>query len=294
MNTRILLNFGLILAFVALAAVLYFRPGLDRDTGPDTLSVIDPAQVTEIGIVYRDRDPVTLVRDDGVWYVQGPTDIPAADVEVRTVLRLAASDTVRSYPAGDMDLARLELHPPLASVTLGGQTIEIGGTEPLDGLRYARSGDTVHLIVDQYQHLVQADRAYLVSPGLLAGRKAIRELRLPSLRVEHTAEGQWVLEPHDESASTEAITSLVEAWQTATALYVRGYRDLPFRDNVVLYTQDSDDPVVLEVVSQSPDLVLARPDWDVEYHLPATMIDRLLTPSLGETAPVAGDASHGD
>jgi hypothetical protein len=71
---------------------------------------------------------------------------------------------VRSMPADGLDLERLGLEPNPVRISLGGQTLRFGGTEPIDGLRYVGAGDLVHLIEDRFHHLLTAAASDYVDP----------------------------------------------------------------------------------------------------------------------------------
>jgi hypothetical protein len=49
--------------------------------------------------------------------------------------------------------------------------------------------------------------------------------------------------------------------------------------------QDSAEPVVFHIVAREPDLVLARPDWGIQYHLAGDVGAKLL--ELPESAAEA-------
>ena len=64
-----------------------------------------------------------------------------------------------------------------------------------------------------------------------------------------------------------------------------------------MHTRDSDKPVVLRLVTRTPDLILARPDWGIQYQLPGSEADSLFTlpqPAPEPAAEPAGGAPAPD
>ncbi len=286
MGPRSLLNLGLVALLVALLLVAYFRPGLEPVPAAQPLTTHpDPASVTRLHIERPNRESLTFSKDGDLWYLaMAGRRLPAADFQVRALLRLLGATSVRSYPADTLDLAALGLDPPRATIGIDDLSVHLGATEALEQKRYARIGDRVHLINDQYQHLVTADWATFVSGRLLATRGPITRLELPGMTLSYHDDRHWQVEPELAGASADALQGLIDNWQSATALYVQAYTGPASGEGVTLHTRDSDKPLSLQLVSRTPDLILARPDWGIQYHLSGGVEAGLF--SLTEPAPV--------
>ncbi len=286
MGPRSLLNLGLVALVVALLLVAYFRPGLESE--PDAQPITaqpDPATVTTLHIERELRAPLSFTRDGDDWYLDmAERRLPAADFQVRALLRLLKATSVHSYPADTLDLAALGLDPPRVTLRIDDLSIQFGATDALERKRYVRIADMVHLIDDQYQHLVNGDWAGFVSGRLLATRGPITRLELPGMTLAYNDEGRWQFQPAQPAVSADALETLIDTWQAATALYVQADSGSESTEFVTLHTRDNDEPLNLQLVSHAPDLILARPDWGIQYHLSSGMEDSLFT--LPEPAPV--------
>jgi hypothetical protein len=288
MGPRNLLNLGLVALVVALLLVAYFRPGLEPEAGAQPITVQpDPATVTTLHIERDTRAPLSFSKDGDDWYlVTAERRLPAADFQVHALLRLLKATSLRSYPAGTLDLAALGLEPPRATLRIDALSIQFGATDALEQRRYVRIADTVHLIDDRYQHLINGDWAGFVSGKLLAGRGPITRLELPGMTLAYNEEAHWQPEPAQPDVSADELQALIDKWQAATALYVQAYNGPASAEYATLHTRDSDEPLRLQIVSKAPDLILARPDWGIQSHLSSGMEAGLFT--LPEKAPENG------
>jgi hypothetical protein len=296
MSTRTLLNLVLLLAAIGLALLAYFKPGVKPAETPRPITTgLAPEAAGSITVERLNRDPLTFGKRDGRWFLLADTrELPAADFQVRALLRLLEATATRHYPAASLDLASLGLEPPQARVLLDGVEFRFGATDALENQRYVQAGETVYLVDDQYQHLLNADWTNFLSRQLLEGRGAITRLELPDMTLDYADDGRWRLDPEREGVSADALQTLVDAWQNAAALLARRYEDGATGETVTVHTRDSDEPLVLRIVSRTPDLVLARPDWGIQYQLPGSEADSLFTlppPAPEPAAESADDAA---
>jgi hypothetical protein len=227
MSTRTLLNLVLLLAALALALVAYFKPGVKPVEAPRPITTrLAPESAGSITVERLNRDPLTFSKRDGRWFLLADKrELPAADFQVRALLRLLEATATRQYPAGSLDLASLGLEPPQARVTMDDIDFRFGTTDALENRRYVQVADTVYLVDDQYQHLLNADWPNFVSRQMLEGRGAITRLELPNMTLTYSDDGYWRLDPEREGVGADALQTLVENWQNATALLTRRHED---------------------------------------------------------------------
>ncbi len=276
MSARTLLNLALVALALLLAAVVWLRPGIEPEQAPATLATLQPADVSSINITRLQAAPLGFRRLDGAWIIGEQPAIPADDFQLRSILGLLEARSVRSYPADAIDLAGLGLDPPQASVMFDGSRFSIGSVEPLDGLRYILADATIHLVEDRYQHLLNAGFNNFVQRRLLPADARIRALRLPGLALVQRDGVNWQLEPADPDVGADAIDALVSNWQRASALFIGRYEAGEYAETISLTLQDASAPVVFAIVARQPDLVLARPEWGIQYHLTEDAAQRLL------------------
>jgi hypothetical protein len=278
MTSRTLLNLALAIVAIALVLVVVYRPGIEPDPVPQRMtSALEPAAAISITVRRDLRPPLTLTRQADDWFVfTGEREVPAAGFQVNALLRLLTATPAQHYTADTLDMAALGLEPPQATVSIDDLEFRFGATEALENRRYVQHGDTVYLLEDQYQHLVNADWASFVNRRLIGKGDAITRLQLPDMTLERTAGETWQVEPAQDIAA-DALQTLVDNWQQAKALHVRTYAGTDSSETVMIQTRASEQPVELRIVSHAPDLVIARPDWGIQYHLTTGQEDRLFT-----------------
>ena len=275
MGRRLLLNLLLVAVAAGLALLIYLKPGKAPETGPVAISDIRAEAVTTIRLSRLQADPIAFSRRDDRWFIETEPQLPADAFQVNTLLALAGAETDRQYPARDLDLATMGLAPAQATALLNDTRFEIGTTDPIDRRRYVMSGETVFLVADRFQHLHNARYTNFVERRLLPTDARVTGLVLPHLTLTLTDDKRWQLQPDDPTASADAIRALVNAWTNAQALYVREYRGEP---GETVQLQLAGDAHTLEWIlrKQEADIILARADLGIQYHLPAETGSRLL------------------
>lgn len=129
------------------------------------LTGMDPARIEGVELTRPGGDTIKLERvTGGAWRMTAPYRIGADAERVGRLLGVVQAGVARSFPAEGADLARLGLEPDPVRISLGGQTLRFGKTEPIDGLRYVASADLVHLTEDRFYHLLTAPASDYVEP----------------------------------------------------------------------------------------------------------------------------------
>lgn len=277
MSSRNLINLSLVCLAGILILVIVYRPGLAPEPVPQTLTALTGDGITRIQVTRIAREPLTFTRHADNWVLAGSNDLPASDFQIRSLLAILQAQPARSYPADSLDLETLGLKPPQATLELDDTRLEIGLTDALDNMRYVQTGDTVFLLADKYQHLINADWSSFVERKLLPAHARLTRLQLPELALSRTADNQWQLSPADPTISTDALTSLVSNWEQATAYYVRRHQDGTNGETITLEFSTAAEPVTFHIVAHTPEFILARPDRGIQYHLQSNMEQALLT-----------------
>jgi hypothetical protein len=280
MNTRTLLN--LILACVALLLVLviFYQPGLEPEPLAPPMTSIAAGSITSIRVTRKERPPLTFTKSTSSWQLE--QGLPASKFQLHSLLGILEVRPERSYPDSALDLASAGLAPPQATLLLDNTLIYIGNTEPLERKRYIQHENTVYLVTDKYQHLINADWTNFVDRRLLPENAELSTLQLPDLSLTLNNDQQWQLSPEVPAASDRAIKALVTQWQDANARYIRRYDGTAAPVSITLKFADNRETVTLHLIEQEGELVLARPDWGIQYYFPGNMRKTML--SLQATA----------
>jgi hypothetical protein len=283
-NTRTLLNLALVAIVILLALVLFYEPGTEPKPVPPPLTSVDPNHIQAIRIAHEAHEEIQLERKEGSWLLTAPIQAPANESMVEVLLGITKTASHSRYSVQDLNLTSLGLEPPEARLYLDDLAIAFGTTEPMSQRRYVLLGDTVHLISDTVFRTIASNTPDFVDPTLLPGDHPITELRLPrvtgsagdpEISPKHTItlrqdQGHWIADGiSGKKPTSEAIAKLVRTWQQSTAQRVELKGDKAALVTLEIQ-REGVPPIHFELLATLPRLVLARPDFGVQYHLPAT------------------------
>ncbi|HEY0635177.1 MAG TPA: DUF4340 domain-containing protein [Gammaproteobacteria bacterium] len=287
LGSRTLLNLGL-LALVALLALLaLYEPGKEKPVEEPALVALNSDGISSLRIVRANGETIVLERPQGTWRMSEPLAIGVNDYRISSLLRITELKSLGQFAAAPESLAQYGLDAPNATLVINGTTrLDFGNSTPIDQRRYVRIGDTIHLITDNYYyHLIGTPTTY-ASNSLLDNNSAPLRLDLPGLLLAQQ-EGKWSATPQPADFSVDQITQLIDHWRHAQALEVAPY-DGRKGEMVRITLTGSDEPLVFLVTERTPELILARPDLKIQYHLPASSVAELLTLKPLPAAPDTG------
>ncbi len=276
MTTRGLLNLLLLLGVAALAAVAIYQPGIAPTPPPVKITALTPQQISRIHIERPGKDAITLQKLDGHWRITEPQQLPADDGHVNSLLRLVQETSQARFPAKPEDLHKYKLDKPAVRLTLNDQVFAFGDIDPINGRRYVQIGNTVHLTTDMYFYQLDADMPSFVSTHLLPDKASINALTLPDIALTHDAQGHWQVKPDKPGLSADAIQTLIDAWHNTTALWVKKYVKGNAQGSITVQLKDPAQELHFDIMARQPELILARPDLGLQYHLSAESAKALL------------------
>jgi len=266
MSTRNLLNLLLLAIGTGLVLLIVYQPGLTPEDERISLTAVDPTSIHTI-LIERERYPsVTIKKQAGQWQLVGDKSLPAAEFQISALTRILQAGAMQRYSPDTLDLAALGLDPPRATLTLNETVILIGDTDALEHRRYVLINNLVQLVDDQYQHLINADWTNFVSRQLLPEQETITRLTLPDLSLS-MLDNQWQLTPESSTVSADNLQNLIDGWKNATALYVSRYQPSDAGETVAIEFDAATPAITFQIASHAPNLVLARPELGIQYHL---------------------------
>jgi len=277
MISRTLLNIGLLALVIGLGLVAWWRPGIETEPPPEHLTGLDPATIGSIEII-REGSHLRFTRRDHNWFIGGNPELPADALQMNTLLGLLTADVAHGYNVDEFNLTKLQLDSPPIRVSFDGSEVAIGGTEPLQNLRYVRFADRVALIADRYQAMLMGSRINFASRKLLPEGSRIQSLDLGDVRLERDGNNHWKIEPEQEDVGANDIQRLLDAWTTAQALWVREYTpNESDHKTVTVALEGNDTPIIWQVIESENGLSLARPDLGLRYEMgPGSAGEQLL------------------
>src|SRR3972149_440311 len=146
------------------------------------------------------------------------------------------------------------------------------------------NGGCMNLINDSLYQQLQTPATFFLKTKLLPEDSGIKAINFPGYRVSKH-EGIWKVDPGLD-ISADNITGLVHAWRNADAISIRDYED---SDNAGTVRVELEDGNIFEffIVTPPPQLVLARPDIGLQYHISGDDAEQLFLKSgYDEASPV--------
>jgi len=122
----------------------------------------------------------------------------------------------------------------------------------------------VHLINDSLYQQLLTPATFYITPRLIPAGNNISEIHLPGNHLS-LVDGSWVLSPPSET-SMDKINQLASAWRDVSAIMVRDYIQGDSNEKIKIKLQ-ADNIFEFVVVSREPNLILARPDLNIQYHI---------------------------
>lgn len=285
MSKRNLLNLGLLLFIGVLVLLVVYEPGIEAPKEPPQLLDIERNAIRQIRIERQGQETVNLEIDpQGKWQLNEPLSVAASDYRVNALLGITTLKSLGSYPADKEHLTRFALDQPRVTLSLNEKVkIAFGDSTPLDQRRYVQVGDRIHLISDTlYYHLI-GNYTTFIRQELLPEGSSITAITLPDIAVRWQ-DDRWQVEPKPDAFSVDQVTRLLDAWKYASALQVKPY-DGKEGETITIEIKGREEPITFVLTARSPDLVLARPELGIQYHLAEGGAEELLKlPPLEEVA----------
>jgi len=259
-GSRGLLNLALLVMAGGLAAALLLsQPGTPQQ--PGRLSRLDPATVDHITVERQGQPALHFERRDGGWHMIGPVAIAANPARINAMLYL-----LRERPRGRIEdpgrpeLKTLGLAPAPVTLRLNDQRFALGGTDPVDGLRYVRHRDVVYLLNESLFAQLRQPPAFFVANRLLPAAAGLTQITCPDRAYIRDEQG-W----HSQSRQDDKAAAVAAAWQSASAQRVLPYRQRTAIGKVVVKT--AAEVIVFDLVPSGATLLLARPALGIAYQL---------------------------
>ena len=280
LGSRAWRNLALLMLLGVLVLIVVWRPS-ESPQPAHKLTNLAVESIEHIRIARMGKPDIQLQRREGNWWLTAPIEIAANEQQVEGLLNLAAKTSHSTYPAAQVELSEFGLKPSLATVYLDSEALAFGAINPVNRRRYVLINEGVHLVTDDGFDPYTAKPSAYVSNRLLPANVQIARLSLPGLTLSRGQDDAW----NRDNVSTEQTEDLVAAWQSASALWVSDASNVADQPLVTLDLSNGD-RLQFAIMAKEPELVLARPDLALAYHLPASDADKLLrwtSPNVDES-----------
>jgi Domain of unknown function (DUF4340) len=271
---RLFINLLLFLCVIGLAIFLIRGEVKEKVKIEVTLTDIQPDSIHVIHIERRDMDDIIFQKQDDHWDMQSPYNLPANSSRIKVMLKLLQAHSYDNFSAADNDLTPFMLAVPAVSIVLNDTRIAFGDTNPLEEkLRYVLIKDTVHIINDSLFHQLQASATFFLDAKLIPPDSKIKAIQLPELNIENA----------EDDTLSGAYHQIINSWNQLESISVRKYEEIEAIDTIKIDLA-SGERIEFVIVSDRPNLILARPERGIQYHISNTVSDNLF-PTKTEINP---------
>lgn len=272
MNKRILLNAALLALVAGLGLWMTLRPG---DTAAPTqhVSTLKAADVKTIRVARTGLPEIVLERDGKRWVQTAPFRARTDATQSGRLLDLLGAEAAVTFPAEN--LARFDLEKPFAKVTLGTQEFAFGTMNSLTNEQYVLTGGRVFLVAPVFAYGLPTRADSLTTHMLLAEDEIPVRFELPGITLE-SKDGKWT-RSDDPKASHDDLARWADEWRFASSLATQATTGKAIGERLRIVLKDGR-ALELVVVKRTPELVIARPDEELQFVFAADKAARLLGP----------------
>jgi hypothetical protein len=273
LSRRWLINYLLLTLIIVLTWVGNKYPiGEDQKINRHAITQLRPQDIKRIKIETADSI-MRLQKQGGRWLITDPVSWYANNITAERLSTLATLEASSSLPRDEIKLSTLGLTIPKAVVTLNDTSIYFGNTNQIGNRRYLLVEENVFLSDDIHFPFISQGLTALLDRRLLPASLSLQSIQSTAF-VVHKKGAKWVSE--NAGHETESIQALVSNWQSLQASGIKLYdRDITPLHKVTAITED-DTAIEFFVLSIKPEIVIARPDLDVQYHFPDHQYYKLL------------------
>lgn len=274
MGKRAWLNVILLALIVALAAVVYYEPGIEHPV-VQPLTQLRVESIDALKVAAPDQTPAILKREGQRWFLTSPKHILANPVRIQRILEMLTASSEQQYSAGGLDLKKYGLVPPKAKLEVGGTVITFGDLDPLNSRRYVLIGQTLHLIDQNDISVLTGDWPSLVDLRLFPEERELSMIEISDMGKLVRSDKGWEFKGKGKRPDQRMIETLVGAWRDAQAMEVAADETESTGEYAILKFSDGGE-LRFDVNRFADQVVLGRADLEIEYHFTTTQAQRLL------------------
>ncbi len=155
MNSRFWLNLSLFGLACILGLIVYWEMNDSKNENP-TLLDIDSESINRIEIQRKGKTSLVLEKMNETWIITRPIRKQAKLDQVDKLLKIPRSESLVHYTVTHEDLEKFGLNPPKVTLLLNNKALHFGIVDPLKMRRYALDGQVLHLVKNNFYHLLIA------------------------------------------------------------------------------------------------------------------------------------------
>ncbi len=291
MKSRWLVNLVLLVLVAGIAAFLYLRPKPVDPAAAQayTVSTLDPGSLTHLSISLPGKAPVQLEKREGRWFMNQPYQARADLATVGRVLSIVGATTREKFPAND--LARFGLDNPSLKVRIDNEEFSFGMYHPVTGEQFVSYKDAVYVLPTAYSDGASVQPLEMLDKRLLNDEEQqivgfdmskLEQWEPTGMLVDMQPNGKWQITPEKGKYNQDEINEWYNAnWQNVVAKSVESWKPDHQPHPYVTLKLKNGKTLRIDKIQESPELLLAREDLQILYHLPQDAGFVMLNPPAG-------------
>ena len=156
MRRRTRTNVILAAMVALLGAAVYAELRREHALMRDPLTTLDPDAIRSLAITCQGCTARRFEKVDGHWLMREPKAEAANDKAVARLTNIVRAPVRYRRPSAEVDLTKLGLDPPIATLEADGTLLKFGTTDAIRNDRYVEAGGTIALVPDRFSALLFA------------------------------------------------------------------------------------------------------------------------------------------
>jgi hypothetical protein len=288
MKSRWLINIVLLLLIVAIAVFLR----LDKKSAPQAVqgyevSALKLASFDAISIEHPTKAAVVLKKENGLWALEKPYKARTNQKAVYAILSILAARSTDKFTANDP--AKYGLDSPELKLRLNDELFIFGTHNPVTGDQYVSYKEAVYLLPPLYAENAEIQIVELLDKSPITATEKITGFDFSHLE-QWQATGlkitldnkQWTSSITGAKIDQKVMQEWFESyWTNMQVQSVEPYTPNRQETFPSFEVQLADGKKVhFDKLQESPELILARPDEGIQYHIASDIGFVLLNPPL--------------
>jgi len=265
LSRRWLINY-LLIALIGIFIYAGNRYQADSGFPPvNSISSLKPQDINTVIIETPNNNQVVLRNAGNQWLFEKPVQWPADNTTVERLTSIVQGESVSRLPADEIDLATFGLDSPQVTLILNDTRIEFGTTNNIGQRRYVKIAATIYLLPDLHLHFITQGLIGLIDRRLLPRSVSLKSIKLADLILSKSSNDTWQGEASQE-AEKERINTLGNHWQTLNAGRIKTYDSSKLPEQIIIARLEDGSEIDFFLMAIKPEIVIARPDLDLQYH----------------------------
>jgi hypothetical protein len=274
LSRRWLINYFLLVLIIIFTWIGHKYPITeDQKFDRDAITRLKPQQVKSIRIETADGS-IQLEKNENRWFITSPFQWFADNIAVERIASLVSTKYHSKLPNNEIDISTLGLSIPKAVVTFNQKPVYFGTTNQIGSRRYLMIDSTVYLVDDIHYAFISNGSSGLIDKRLLPTGSGLKSLQFPDFTLNREASG-WV--SNKPSQNSDRIQAVIKNWQSLQASSVETYNTglTPLKKIIAEFDHAQSKEFFL--LSIQPEIIIARPDLNLQYHFPEHLYYELLS-----------------